>query len=82
MKRAFISTILILLLGATPVFSVEAIQKPLSMNEIAVFSNEKGNLFGLKAKNSDEIIVDAKYKKLIRQLKASWIIKLKNKDYH
>lgn len=79
MKRAFISTILILLLGATPVFSVEAIQKPLSMNEIAVFSNEKGNLFGLKAKNSDEIIVDAKYKKLIRLGNSSWIINQKNK---
>lgn len=79
MKRAFISTILILLLGATPVFSVEAVQKPLSMNEIAVFSNEKGNLFGLKAKNSDEIIVDAKYKKLIRLGNSSWIINQKNK---
>lgn len=79
MKRAFISTILILLLGATPVFSVEAIQKPLLMNEIAVFSNEKGNLFGLKAKNSDEIIVDAKYKKLIRLGNSSWIINQKNK---
>ena len=79
MKRAFISTILILLLGATPVFSVEAIQKPLSMNEITVFSNEKGNLFGLKAKNSDEIIVDAKYKKLIRLGNSSWIINQKNK---
>ena len=79
MKRVFFSTILILLLGATPVFSVEAIQKPLSMNEIAVFSNEKGNLFGLKAKNSDEIIVDAKYKKLIRLGNSSWIINQKNK---
>lgn len=79
MKRAFFSTILILLLGATPVFSIEAIQKPLSMNEIAVFSNEKGNLFGLKAKNSDEIIVDAKYKKLIRLGNSSWIINQKNK---
>lgn len=68
-----------MLLGATPVFSVEAIQKPLSMNEIAVFSNEKGNLFGLKAKNSDEIIVDAKYKKLIRLGNSSWIINQKNK---
>ncbi len=79
MKRVFFSTILILLLGATPVFSVEAIQKPLSMNEITVFSNEKGNLFGLKAKNSDEIIVDAKYKKLIRLGNSSWIINQKNK---
>lgn len=79
MKRVFFSTILILLLGATPVFSVEAVQKPLSMNEIAVFSNEKGNLFGLKAKNSDEIIVDAKYKKLIRLGNSSWIINQKNK---
>lgn len=79
MTRVFISTILILFLGATPVFSVEAIQKPLSMNEIAVFSNEKGNLFGLKAKNSDEIIVDAKYKKLIRLGNSSWIINQKNK---
>lgn len=79
MKRVFFSTILILLLGATPVFSVEAIQKPLSMNEIVVFSNEKGNLFGLKAKNSDEIIVDAKYKKLIRLGNSSWIINQKNK---
>ena len=79
MKRVFFSTILILLLCATPVFSVEAIQKPLSMNEIAVFSNEKGDLFGLKAKNSDEIIVDAKYKKLIRLGNSSWIINQKNK---
>ena len=79
MTRVFISTILILFLGATPVFSVEAIQKPLSMNEIAVFSNEKGNLFGLKSKNSDEIIVDAKYKKLIRLGNSSWIINQKNK---
>lgn len=79
MKRAFISTILILLLGATPVFSVEDIQKPLSMNEITVFSNEKGSLFGLKVKNSDEIIVDAKYKKLIRLGNSSWIINQKNK---
>lgn len=79
MKRVFFSTILILLLGATPVFSVEDIQEPLSMNEIAVFSNEKGNLFGLKAKNSDEIIVDAKYKKLIRLGNSSWIINQKNK---
>ena len=49
------------------------------MNEIAVFSNEKGNLFGLKAKDSDEIIVDAKYKKLIRLGNSSWIINQKNK---
>lgn len=49
------------------------------MNEITVFSNEKGSLFGLKVKNSDEIIVDAKYKKLIRLGNSSWIINQKNK---
>ena len=79
MKRRIVSIILVILLAANSVLAIENTEDPLLMDEITVFSNQKGNLFGLKAKNNDEIIVNAQYKKLIRLGNSSWIINQKNK---
>lgn len=79
MKRRIVSIILVILLAANSVLAIENTEDPLLMDEIRVFSNQKGNLFGLKAKNNDEIIVNAQYKKLIRLGNSSWIINQKNK---
>ena len=78
MKKSIIA-ILLLLICTQPVLAVEEVSKMLSMDEIIVFSNEKQNLFGLKNKNTNDIIVDAQYKKLIRLGNSSWIINKKNK---
>ena len=79
MKRRIVSIILVIVLAANSVLAIENTEVPLLMDEITVFSNQKGNLFGLKAKNNDEIIVNAQYKKLIRLGNSSWIINQKNK---
>ena len=79
MKKIITSAVLISLLTINPVFATENVNNYLSTDEVAVFSNDKGNLFGLKAKNNNDIIVDARYKKLIKLGNSSWIINKKNK---
>ena len=58
--------------------TMPVIQQNLGVNDVEVFANEKGDLFGLKDK-SGNVIFEPKYLKLIRVGNSSWIIQKKNK---
>ncbi|MBS4759568.1 MAG: WG repeat-containing protein [Clostridium sp.] len=76
MKKSLVLIGLILLLTQTGSFAQTQNKPPLKMSDVTVFS-EKNN-FGLKD-NKGNVIVDAKYKKLIRVGDSAWIVQKKNR---
>lgn len=80
MKKLVLTLFLVLLFSSQNTFAQtqEPLKAQLTMQDVVVFSNNKNTLFGLKDK-SENIVVDAQYKKLIRLGTSSWIINKKNK---
>lgn len=70
MKKIFCIFAITLLLAQNALYS-QTLQGNLSMYDVVVFSDD--DKFGLKDKNGN-IVVEAKYKKLIRVGNSSWII--------
>ncbi len=69
----------ILLVSTTATLAAEESPANISGQDLKTYSNE--NLWGLKEKNTDKIIVEASYKKLIRLGNSSWMVQNKKNKF-